>query len=249
MNAPQTRMQSKPSLVNATASLRPQQTQRSSSSPFTASSDQASTAAPTDDEQSMCGRVEALRFGRRGHELSNGLTQSRGAPSRTFEAPRTFAHRRDSDLHSNKLSMPSSVPSHITGHHPPASEPPWKVLVLSSWLLLRRLAVNAPESNCAHFLEARLGPKTGLPSGPWFVPNATLPLSSAHRKGTWGTALLIVRGLLRLPSLSGSPTVTSCSVHIHNVVAKKRGASTDLLRRLHAHMVQHNVDFTGGTST
>ena len=31
MNAPQTRMQSKPSLVNATASLRPQQTQRSSS--------------------------------------------------------------------------------------------------------------------------------------------------------------------------------------------------------------------------
>ena len=85
--------------------------------PLTASSDQASTAAPTDDEQSMCGRVEALRFGRRDHELSNGLTQSRGAPSRTFEAPRTFAHRRDSDLHSNKLSMPSSVPSHITGHH------------------------------------------------------------------------------------------------------------------------------------
>ena len=40
------------------------------------------------------------------------------------------------------------------------------------------------------------------------------------------------------------PTVTSCSVHIHNVVAKKRDASSSL-RRLHAHMFQHNVDFIG----
>ena len=31
------------------------------------------------------------------------------------------------------------------------------------------------------------------------------------------------------PSLSGTPTVTFCYVHIHNVVAKKRDASTDLL--------------------
>ena len=58
--------------------------------------------------------------------------------------------------------------------------------------------------------------------------------------------LLIVRGLLRRPSLSGTPTVTFCSVHIHNVVAKKRDASTDLLRRLHRYMQQHNVDFIGG---
>ena len=57
--------------------------------------------------------------------------------------------------------------------------------------------------------------------------------------------VLVVRGLLRRPSLSDSPTVTFCSVHIHNVVAKKRDASTDLLRRLHAHMLQHNVDFIG----
>ena len=60
--------------------------------------------------------------------------------------------------------------------------------------------------------------------------------------------LLIVRGLLRRPSLSGTPTVTFCSVHIRNVVVKKRDASTDLLRRLHAHMLQHNVDFIGGDS-
>ena len=40
-------------------------------------------------------------------------------------------------------------------------------------------------------------------------------------KGTWGMVLLIVRGLLRRPSLPGTPTVTFCSVHLHNVVAKK----------------------------
>ena len=64
---------------------------------------------------------------------------------------------------------------------------------------------------------------------------------------TWRMPALVVRGLLR-PSLSGTPTVTFCSVHIHNVVAKKRGASTDLLRRLHARTTQHNVDCTGRDS-
>ena len=39
-------------------------------------------------------------------------------------------------------------------------------------------------------------------------------------KDTWGMVLLIVRGLLRRRSLSGTPTVTFCSGHIHNVVAK-----------------------------
>ena len=65
-------------------------------------------------------------------------------------------------------------------------------------------------------------------------------------KGTWCMVLLIVRGLLRRPSLSGTPTVTFCSVHIHNVVAKKRDASTELLQFLHAKMREHNVDFIGG---
>ena len=58
--------------------------------------------------------------------------------------------------------------------------------------------------------------------------------------------VLVVRGLLRRPSLSGTPAVTFCCVHIHNIVAKKRDASTDLLRRLHAHMTLHEVDFIGG---
>ena len=65
-------------------------------------------------------------------------------------------------------------------------------------------------------------------------------------KGTWRMVLLIVRGLLRRPSLSGSPTVTFCSVHIHNFVAKKRDASTELLQRLYGYMREHNVDFIGG---
>ena len=68
---------------------------------------------------------------------------------------------------------------------------------------------------------------------------------SSTSKGTWSMVLLIVRALLRRPSLSGSPTVTCCSVHIHSVVAKKRDASTDLLQRLHGYMKQHNVDFIG----
>ena len=55
--------------------------------------------------------------------------------------------------------------------------------------------------------------------------------------------LLIVRALLRRPSLSGTPTVTFCSVRIHNVIAKKRDASTELLQRLHGYMKQHSVDF------
>ena len=65
-------------------------------------------------------------------------------------------------------------------------------------------------------------------------------------KGTWGMVLLIVRALLRRPSLTGSPTVTLCSVHIHNVVAKKRDVSTDLLQRFHGYMWEYNVDYIGG---
>ena len=81
-----------------------------------------------------------------------------------------------------------------------------------------------------------------------FEPNPAVYAfqEASSSKDTWSMVLLVVRGLLRRPSLSGSPTVTLCSVHIHKVVAKKRDASTDLLRRLHAHMLQHNIDFIGG---
>ena len=41
---------------------------------------------------------------------------------------------------------------------------------------------------------------------------------------------------------SGSPMVTCCSVYVHDKVAKKRDASTSLLQRLYAHIVQLDVD-------
>ena len=80
-----------------------------------------------------------------------------------------------------------------------------------------------------------------------FEPDAAVFTVSeaSSSKDTWEMTALVVRGLLRRPSRSGSPTVTFCSVHVHNIVAKKRDASTPLLRRLRAHMLQHNVDFMG----
>ena len=80
-----------------------------------------------------------------------------------------------------------------------------------------------------------------------FEPDPTVVAFKADStsKGAWGMVLLIVRGLLRRPALSGTPTVTFCSVQIHNVVAKKRDASNELLQRLHGYMKKHNVDFIG----
>ena len=58
-----------------------------------------------------------------------------------------------------------------------------------------------------------------------FEPDPTVLTFKADStsKGTWSMVLLFVRGLLRRPSLSGSPTVTFCSVHIHN---EKCGSTT-----------------------
>ena len=56
-----------------------------------------------------------------------------------------------------------------------------------------------------------------------FEPDPTVLTFKADStsKSMWGMVLLIVRALLRRPSLSGTPAATFCSVHIHNVVAKK----------------------------
>ena len=43
-------------------------------------------------------------------------------------------------------------------------------------------------------------------------------------KDTSGLAALVVRGLLRRPSVVDSPTVTFCSFHLHHKIAKKRYA-------------------------
>ena len=98
---------------------------------------------------------------------------------------------------------------------------------------LRTLATRA--------LAILLGEDTFEPDPAFFAFN-----EASTSKGTWCMVLLIVPNLFRHPSLSGTPTVTFCSVHTHNVVAKKRDASTDLLRRLHGYMHLHNVDFVGG---
>ena len=57
-----------------------------------------------------------------------------------------------------------------------------------------------------------------------FEPGAvSVPIESSTSKDTWGLEALVVR-------VADSPTWTSCSVHIHNKVAKTRDASTVLLR-------------------
>ena len=75
-----------------------------------------------------------------------------------------------------------------------------------------------------------------------FEPNAAV-FAFQEAADTWST---VARGTWTLATLfffSGSPTITFCSVHIHNVVAKNRDASADLL--LHAQMLHHNLDFIG----
>ena len=77
-------------------------------------------------------------------------------------------------------------------------------------------------------------------------PQSSRSRPTPRAKVTWGMVLLIVRALLRRPSLSSTPTVTFCSTHTHNVMAKKRDASIEFLQFLHAKMLEHNVDFIGG---
>ena len=81
-----------------------------------------------------------------------------------------------------------------------------------------------------------------------FLPNADkYPIvEEPTSKNTWGLTALVVRGHLRRPPIGAPKTVTVCSVHLHNVVAKKRDAATSLLQRLYAHMKMLDVDFIGG---
>ena len=81
-----------------------------------------------------------------------------------------------------------------------------------------------------------------------FLPDAIkYPIiEESTSKTTWGLTALVVCGYLRRPPASAPKTVTFCSVHLHNVVAKKRDAATSLLQRLYAHMTLLDVDFVGG---
>ena len=55
-----------------------------------------------------------------------------------------------------------------------ASKSAWKALVLSSWLLLGRPAINAFESNCTFQMHDWSFVGRGLVSGPWYAPNVML---------------------------------------------------------------------------
>ena len=82
----------------------------------------------------------------------SGLTLSHGTASRTSAAPRTSSHHHGSSLLHSK---PQHAILRVITHHGPSSlafEKAWNVLVLSSWLLLCSPAVDASESNYAHFL-------------------------------------------------------------------------------------------------
>ena len=151
---PRTRTQLKPSHDNATVSPERLQTQRSL--PLGRDSDQASTAAPAEDDQDLFGREEVLRMDEEimdfqwfEHVTWDSIKDLRGT---TYVQPPTrFKFALQQAQHAIPRAIIHNNPSSL------ASESAWKALVLSSWLLLGRPAVNASESNCAHYLEARLG--------------------------------------------------------------------------------------------
>ena len=76
------------------------------------------------------------------------------------------------------------------------------------------------------------------------VKNPTMEESTSTT--TWWLKALVVCGHLRRPPVGSPKTITLCTVHLHNVVAKKRDAATSLPQRFYAHMKLLEVDFVGG---
>ena len=153
-NKPQIRMQLVQSPANGTPSPEQQRIQRVLL-PFAQDAEQASTAAPPDDERDLFGREEALRMDEEimdfqwfEHVTWDSIKDFRGA---TYVQPPTrFKFALQQAQHAILRAIIHNNPTSS------ASESAWKALVLSSWLLLGRPAVNASESNCAHFLDGRL---------------------------------------------------------------------------------------------
>ena len=123
--------------------------------PYAQDLDQASTAAPPDDERDLFGREEALRMDEEimdfqwfEHVTWDSIKDLRGT---TYVQPPTrFKFALQQAQHPILRAIIYNNPTSL------ASESAWKALVLSSWPFLGRPAVNASESNCAHFLDARL---------------------------------------------------------------------------------------------
>ena len=104
----------------------------------------------------ICLDVKRLSAWMKKSWTSSGLNTLHGTASKTCVAqrvsnlPRGFWFALQQAQHAILRAIVHNNPTS------PASESAWKALVLSSWLLLGRPAVNASESNCAHFLDARL---------------------------------------------------------------------------------------------
>ena len=119
--------------------------------PFAQDAEQASTAAP-DDEPDPFGREDALRMDEEIMDFQwfdqvswDSIKDLRGT---TYVQPPTrFKFALQQAQHAILRAITHNSPSS------PASESAWKALILSSWLLLGRPAVNA---SGAHFLDARL---------------------------------------------------------------------------------------------
>ena len=123
--------------------------------PFAQDPDQASTAGPPDDERDLCGRDQALRMDEEVMDFQwfeqRHVGQFKDLRGTTYVQPPTrFRFALQQAQHAILRAIINNDPTSL------ASESAWKALVLSSWLLLGRPAVNASESNCAHFLDARL---------------------------------------------------------------------------------------------
>ena len=141
-------------------------------------------------------------------------------------------HSTDSDLmhHQYRLSILQWNPS-------PARRHPTKINSKSC----TKPVITSPTSRTNSQRTRVIRTSPSCSTGTLLSPTVFAFQEASSSKDTWSMVVLVVRGLLRRPSLSGSPTVTFCSLHIHNVVAKKRDASADLLRRQPAHLLQHNV--------
>ena len=123
--------------------------------PFAQDPDQASTVAPPDDERDLFGREEALRMDEEIVDFQwfervtwDSIKDLRGTTY--VQHPMRFRFALQQALHAILRAIIHNNPTSLP------SESAWKALVLSSWLLLGRPAVNTFESNCAHFLDAQL---------------------------------------------------------------------------------------------
>ena len=87
-----------------------------------------------------------------------------------------------------------------------------------------------------------------LPNRDTILPDAIkYPIvEDSTSRTAWALTALVVCGHPRRPAIGAPKTITLCTVHLHNVVAKKRDAATSLLQRLYAHMKLFDVDFVGG---